>query len=122
GRVGNLALDHREEGDQRVDGELRLAEVFRLAAEPVVAERRDGVERLQQQVRDLELRQLGLQLLYELLLVLSQRALWVEPAPRRPLGVSRLLRCGRSVARPRSQRESRGRWRCSLAPLPAATS
>src|SRR5438105_1324450 len=47
----------------RLDRELGLVEILRLAAQPVVTERGDGVERLQEQVGDLELRELGPELL-----------------------------------------------------------
>src|SRR2546430_1155409 len=72
GRHG--ALENRDERLQALDREPRLLEILLLAAQAVVAEGRDCVERLQQEVGDLELGQLGLKLLDKLLLLLRRLA------------------------------------------------
>src|SRR6266487_220037 len=60
------SLEHGQECAQGFDGEPRLVEVAALLGEPAVSERRDGVERLDEDVRHLERLQLLLELLQEL--------------------------------------------------------
>src|SRR5215211_6866929 len=79
-------LEHRDERAHRLDRQPRLLEVAVLGAEAAVAERRDGVERLHQEIRNLDPLQLLLELADQLLvaalgLFLRQPAASVGPAP-----------------------------------------
>src|SRR5204863_5279727 len=68
----------------------RLLEVLVLAAQAVVPERRERVERLQEQIRDLEPPELRLELLDQLLLVLGRLpALLLSHGPELPGGRAR---------------------------------
>src|SRR5207237_3310541 len=115
------SLQNRDERLQRLDRELRLVEILRLAAQAVVAERGEGVERLQEQVGDLQLRQLGLKLLDQLLLVLRQPGLPFSPARRRSPRASRRTRASRSGAPPRSPTGCRDRAPRRSPPPPAGS-
>src|ERR1700730_15665877 len=61
--IADGTVEHGQECTKRFDSEAGLIEVPVLLGEPAVPERRNRVERLDEEVRDLE----GLQLLFELL-------------------------------------------------------
>src|SRR6266576_3867224 len=65
------ALQNGDECPHRLDREPRLVEIAVLLGQPAVAERRDRVERLHEQVGNLELLQLLLELTHQLLVVLG---------------------------------------------------
>src|SRR6478672_9891934 len=65
------ALKDGHERPERLDRQVGLREVARLAGQAVVAEQRDRVQRLEQEVGDAQLRELRLKLLDQPLLVLT---------------------------------------------------
>src|SRR5262249_14803583 len=126
---GDSAVEHRKERLQRLDGQPRLVEVTVLATEAVVAERRDRVDGLDEEIGNLEAAQLGLELLDELLLVLARllrrlllshgRALRVGRGRRRSPPSSRRRGTGPTGARPSWRPAPRGTAR-RRARLPSA--
>ena len=69
--LGVEVFEDGQQGPHALDREPRLLEVAAFSLQAVVAERGDGVDGLQQEIRDLELRELGLDLLEQALLVVS---------------------------------------------------
>src|SRR5439155_14052167 len=112
--VADRTFENRQERTERFYRQPRLLEVAMLLGETPVAERRDGVQRLDEEVGDLELLELGLELPDELLV---RRLLRIShprapaggaPTRRRRRGASRARRASRTDARRRSTRGRRG--------------
>src|SRR5947208_10511356 len=124
--VADAALEHRQQRPQRLDRQACLIEIPLLIREPPVAQRRHGVERLDEEIRDLQFLQLLLELPHELLvgrrLLLSHRRApaAAAPAPRTRPGGSRAARASRTDARRRSPRGLRGTEPRRSPPRPAA--